>query len=591
MIYSFFSCEVNKDGELIPKEESANYKLFSSPVFSTNQHLKIYQKEEAMKYFGCYPVIYLNFFTSKCISTYSEAINKIREVIHLAYKSHNYLCTSTKVLIAGHSLSTICNKWCNSLDYLDLPESLISSGLQTLAECLKIHYEKEIITLIDEYDSLCCAAMFSVDSNSELDKIIKFFVECIAHIIKPSVSSKLYCIKFAFLTGISRILTTGLKGINNISYYSFLQSKDFAPFYGLTEAEVEDIKTRYLKKVPEAIPMDELQLAENYYNGYIAGGNIKIFSIWSYLKFLQSQELKSHWKQSGICHFLDSTIWKNESVRNSLKDLLGGESKQIRINFTLGTDDIIYLQKIKNQNIVESGAEDLLYNFYLEQGYLSLDNTDFNSNEEVYVCIPNNEIKQFISQELQKYLSVSLICCKRKVSELWKCLSFDTSENLIEALKVLKNEINDILLNDEFTSPNRTCLQSFIVSTLNKNDFLCLENVTIGVGKKGCVKPDIVLKKKTSNCLVVIELKYNDSLNAAFKQIITKNYTLIGHNEKYFGSKLPEKFIAIGINMHKDGKKIDMGIIKKQITGVEAKDDVIFSMDDQADLKNVYILL
>lgn len=180
---------------------------------------------------------------------------------------------------------------------------LIGVFVQTFRASLFCYYRCFVI--IDEYHSVCCTAMFEVHEKPltkiftfllsmvginenpfagnplPLEDIIWFFLTILDRVLKQNETY----VRSGFITGISYIGTAGLSKFNNIAGYRFLQNKKCFPYYGLMMDEVEDLMKRF------SIPPKEKAEIVSYYNGYSCCGK-EIFSIWSVMHYLKTQELR-----------------------------------------------------------------------------------------------------------------------------------------------------------------------------------------------------------------------------------------------------------------------------------------------------------
>jgi hypothetical protein len=89
------------------------------------------------------------------------------------------------------------------------------SSLKVLSECLNKHFGKEVIILIDEYDSALNNAFRKFNSNG-IEDIKTLFAGIYTNALKGSK-----IMRMGILTGILRIAKSGiLSGLNNLVEYS-----------------------------------------------------------------------------------------------------------------------------------------------------------------------------------------------------------------------------------------------------------------------------------------------------------------------------------------------------------------------------------
>lgn len=92
--------------------------------------------------------------------------------------------------------------------------------------------------------------------------------------------------------------------LNNVSEYTLLD-KNFAKFYGFTQAAVDELLTVVQTNTnPEEI--------KSWYNGYTFGGEI-IYNPWSIMQCLAREgELYHYWLDSGGTNIIDKVFVSHE---------------------------------------------------------------------------------------------------------------------------------------------------------------------------------------------------------------------------------------------------------------------------------------
>ena len=71
-----------------------------------------------------------------------------------------------------------------------------------------------------------------------------------------------------------------------------MHSSEYADMFGFTKNEV----TAILDLVNQKEQLDDV---ENWYNGYIAGRDTKLYNPWSIAMFVNKKELGPHWVDTG----------------------------------------------------------------------------------------------------------------------------------------------------------------------------------------------------------------------------------------------------------------------------------------------------
>jgi len=107
--------------------------------------LKIEQAGEVyMQHFGRYPVIFLSFKDIKA-STWEAAYAALKKCIYYEYGRHINVADSEKITEAERSrFRRFVDTEARTEDFPD--------SIRFLTECLKKHYNRSVVILIDEYD-------------------------------------------------------------------------------------------------------------------------------------------------------------------------------------------------------------------------------------------------------------------------------------------------------------------------------------------------------------------------------------------------------------------------------------------------------
>ncbi len=113
------------------------------------------------KYFGKHPILFLSLDPKQAVLSYKVAFNFICHVTRRAYHEHAYLSKSDKLEDYQREQ---CKKWSHMefLKNVEKTESFINDALRTLIECLKKHWKRNVVVLIDEYDAICTNAIIRI---------------------------------------------------------------------------------------------------------------------------------------------------------------------------------------------------------------------------------------------------------------------------------------------------------------------------------------------------------------------------------------------------------------------------------------------
>ena len=320
------------------------------------------EKSEYFKEQGQYPVIFISLKDLKK-NTWKECFFEIKELLRNLYNDFYHIRES----LNESDLREFDKIW------LKEKEANYDSSLLNLTKYLYNYYKKEVILLIDEYDSPLIVA----NQRNYYKDSINFFRNFFSIALKTNPY-----LKTAVLTGIVQVAKEGIfSGLNNVITYNILE-KGFETFFGLSEEEVEEA----LKYFEMEYQIEEVK---KWYDGYKFGGK-EIYNPWSILNYLRTKELRAYWvNTSDNALIYENLSVANMDVFNSLEKLFEGKEikKEISPFFTF--------EELERYNGI---WQLMVYN-----GYLKLNKKL--EDDEYLLTIPNYEIQTFFKKGfIDKYL-------------------------------------------------------------------------------------------------------------------------------------------------------------------------------------------
>ena len=339
------------------KNKEENKKLF--------QNLYI-EKSDFFEEQGAYPVVYISLKGIKA-DTWESSFFLIKSLISSIYNEFEYI----REKLNESQLDSFNKVW------LKKDDGEYRNALKNLTSFLYEYYKKEVILLIDEYDS----PLINAYEHSYYDEAIVFFQVFYGEALKTNPY-----LRMGIMTGIIRVIKAGIfSDLNNLKVYSILE-KEYSDFYGFTQEEVEkalkDFNIEY-----------ELPEVKAWYDGY-RFGNSDVYNPWSILNFIQSEELRPYWIETSG-NFLINDILKNVSTETIeiLEHLFNGISMEENIS---GNSDLSVLM-----------GEDEIWELLLFSGYLTIDEKIGESYEDIYTLrLPNREVKEFFRK---KFIDVNFV--------------------------------------------------------------------------------------------------------------------------------------------------------------------------------------
>jgi len=231
-------------------------------------------------------------------------------------------------------------------------------------------YKKEVILLIDEYDS----PLISAYEYHYYSDAIAFFKVFYGEALKTN-----QYLKMGVMTGIIRVIKAGIfSDLNNLRVYSILD-RQYPDFFGFNGEEVE----KALKDFDIEYKLSDVKL---WYNGY-KFGNSEVYNPWSILNFLKDGKLAPYWIDTSG-NFLINQILKNtdSEIMETLEALFNGETVEENIS---GNSDLSSLL----------GQEEI-WELLLFSGYLTIDEKIEEDYEDVYsLRLPNREVREFFRKK------------------------------------------------------------------------------------------------------------------------------------------------------------------------------------------------
>jgi len=320
------------------------------------------EKSEYFKEQGQYPVIFISLKDLKK-NTWEECFFEIKELLRNLYNDFYHIRES----LNESDLREFDKIW------LKEKEANYDSSLLNLTKYLYNYYKKEVILLIDEYDS----PLIVVNQRNYYKDSINFFRNFFSIALKTNPY-----LKTAVLTGIVQVAKEGIfSGLNNVITYNILENR-FETFFGLSEEEVEEA----LKYFEMEYQIEEVK---KWYDGYKFGGK-EIYNPWSILNYLRTKELRAYWvNTSDNALIYENLSVANMDVFNSLEKLFEGKEikKEISPFFTF--------EELERYNGI---WQLMVYN-----GYLKLNQKL--EDDEYLLTIPNYEIQTFFKKGfIDKYL-------------------------------------------------------------------------------------------------------------------------------------------------------------------------------------------
>ena len=449
---------------------------------------------------GKYPTILISLKSIK-YETWEESLEQLKSLVSNLYNEFEYI----RECLNESEIELFNDIWFKK------ENGEYANSLKNLTSFLYKYYKKEVILLIDEYD----IPLITAHKYGYYDEIINFYKIFLGEALKTN-----QYLKMGVLTGIIRVIKTGIfSDLNNLKVYSILEKK-YSEFFGFTEEEV--------KKALQYFNIEEeLANVKYWYDGY-KFGNSELYNPWSIINFLDGRELKNYWVGTSE-NFLIKNILENSTSRtNEILDKLFNEEEVEEA--IIGTSDLSILMDSKE-----------VWELLLFSGYLTVKEK---LDDDIYsLKLPNMEVKKLFKKEfINVHFGISLF---RKTMEALKNLNFNDFEKYFQEI-MLKSTSNWDTSKEAFYHGLSLGMLSYL-----DNDYYVTSNFEAGFGRY-----DVVLEPKNRNDRAfILEFKVAEAENKleklskeAIKQIEEKKYDI---NLK---SKEIKEITSVGIAFY--GKKL-----------------------------------
>ncbi|PGH20577.1 hypothetical protein RN96_10385 [Fusobacterium polymorphum] len=428
---------------------------------------------------GKYPVI---FISMKGIKTknWEHCLYDLKGLIGDLYNEFEYI----REVLNESELNTFNKIWLKE----DIAE--YKNALKILTTYLYKYYKKEVILLIDEYDT----PLITAYKYDYYDEALPFFKVFYGEALKTNPY-----LKMGIMTGIIRVIKAGIfSDLNNLRVYSIL-NRQYSDFFGFTQSEVENALKYFSIE-------NEIPEVKSWYDGYKFGDS-DVYNPWSILNFLTDKKLIPYWIDTSD-NFLINQILKsvNSDTMETLQKLFSGESIEENIN---GNSDLSVLL-----------GDEEVWELLLFSGYLTIDEKIGEDYENVYTLrLPNREVKEFFKQ---KFIDINFgESLFRNTMESLKKNKIEDFEKYLQNILLRSTSFNDIK-NEDFYHGLILGMSLFL-----DKDYYVNSNKESGLGRY-----DIIIEPKNKNSRgFILEFKVvkeEEDLNKvskeAIEQIINKKY-------------------------------------------------------------------
>lgn len=374
----------------------------------------------------------------------------------------------------------------------------------------------EFVIIFDEWDYPI--RELAEDSRERLD-----YIEFLRMMFKNAEAQDY--IRLAYLTGIlPMVRAKGQSAVNNFDEYTMLDARDLGGDIGFVEEEVQELCKKY------GVSTNEMKY---WYDGYCLSG-MEVYNPLSVVRAVESKRFQQYWTETGTYEDIRSLIEHDfDGLREAVIQMLSGNRVPVNV---FGCRNDMYTFRDKDQIITT----------LIHLGYFAYDA----DTQEAYV--PNKEIREIFYRYMENDQSDTLSEFLKYSKEALKAVLDLEQERVAELVqKVHDRFISSIEYNDENSlscTVMITLLASFAYYQRPIREFPRDFREEIPWGKGFADLVYLPLPKYPQRPVIVVELKWNQSADAAIAQIREKRYP--DSLKDYYG-----EILLVGISYEKKAKE------------------------------------
>ncbi len=384
-------------------------------------------------------------------------------------------------------------------------------GLAAALRKIYVKTKKKFFFLIDEWGCV-------MRERQESEEQQKQYLDFLRNLLKDQPY-----VALAYMTGILPVKKYGVHSALNMFWeYSMTDQFDFEEYTGFTEAEVRELCAQS--------DVDFTQVSD-WYDGYRLRRFRHIYNPRSVVAVMKNRIFSSYWTTTETYDALKTYIdMVFDGLRSDIVHMLGGG--RVRVNtFSFQND-------MRNFN-----TKDDVLTLLIHLGYLTYDA----EKEESY--IPNKEIVKEFENAMRTGGWAEVMRVLKASEKLLEDTLNGNEQSVAEALDRAHTEVSSILTyNDE---NSLSCAIGLAYYSARK-DYKLIRELPTGRGFADIIFLPLPHANKPA---IVVELKYDKSVQSAIQQIKDRKYTQA--LEEYSG-----EIFLVGISYDKE-KKFHHCIIEK----------------------------
>ena len=390
--------------------------------------------------------------------------------------------------------------------------SKLSARFQNIIDGIYDKTGPKVVILIDEYDKPIVDNLV----NPALADYYKNVLQGFYSVMKAKDGK----IRFGFLTGVSKIGKLSVfSGLNNLTDISM--ENEYSDICGISES---DLHKHFYESVTELADANRLSIDECYgklkdmYDGYhFSEDSDGMYNPFSILNTLRSKKFKEYWFETGTPTMLVNVMKQTSFDVTTLSD-----------NVVVSAEDLNGMLDIINRPVP----------LFFQTGYLTIKDYDREFNEYT-LGFPNDEVKNgFLRFIYSYYVPVNPAEGNTTTSKLTRALRAGDPNTFMKILEALFANTTYQIQGD--SEKNFQYAMYIIIELLG--EYVQAE--------RGTSNGRIDLLLQTKDYIYIVELKIDNTADAALQQIKEKGYA------KPFADD-PRKIFKIGVSFSTENRRIE----------------------------------
>ena len=463
----------------------------------------IWKEEKYRELQGTYPVIFLSFADIKQ-NNYNDAVEKMKRIICDT-------CQQFDFLKEWDGLTEIEKKNINNISY-DMSDVMTQDLLKNMSNYLSRYYKKNVIILLDEYDT----PMQEAYINGYWEELANFT----RSLFNATFKTNPY-LERAIMTGITRVSKESIfSDLNNLVVVTTTSNR-YETSFGFKEEEV-------FTALDEHGFSDKKEEVKRWYDGFSFGNKKDIYNPWSIINFLKTGEFAAYWADSSSNGLINSLVQKGSPyIKIMMETLLQGGKIETTIDEQVVFSELDY-------------SEDAVWSLMLASGYLKVISAEpllgnRRKARRYNLALTNLEIQFMFENMILRWFSPA----KMETNEFVKALingdveamnnymndvalktfsSFDTGKHMSEK-KAPENFFHGFVLG---LMVDQT--EHYIINSNRESGYGRYDIMLEPVDKNNAEYPAIIIEFKVINKHKEDSLE--ETVQAALKQIEEKKYDI-----------------------------------------------------------------